>query len=140
MLEHTPHPEAVLAEIARVLRPGGWAYVSWTPWYSPWGGHDMNPYHYLGPVIGPKLYQRLHGLPRKNRFGSALWATYVGTVVRHVKLMPEFSLARVECRYWPALSFLAKVPVLREVATGNCVLHLRRNVTIQPVGSQAVLV
>ena len=30
LLEHTPNPLAVITEIERVLRPGGWAYVSWT--------------------------------------------------------------------------------------------------------------
>lgn len=40
LLEHTPAAEPVIRELERVLRPGGWGYVSWTNWYSPWGGHD----------------------------------------------------------------------------------------------------
>jgi SAM-dependent methyltransferase len=64
LLEHTPRAEPVIAEIERVLRPGGWGYISWTNWYSPWGGHDMSPYHFLGPRLGPRLYERRHGPPR----------------------------------------------------------------------------
>jgi SAM-dependent methyltransferase len=55
LLEHTANTPDVIAEIERVLRPGGWGYISWTNWYSPWGGHDMTPYHLLGPERGPRL-------------------------------------------------------------------------------------
>ncbi len=126
MLEHTPNPELVLDEIARVLRPGGWAYVSWTPWYSPWGGHDMNPYQYLGPTWGPRLYERLHGVPRKNRYGEGLWAIHVGRILKAARSMPTLAVDKVEARYWPALSALLRVPGLREVAVGNCALILHR--------------
>lgn len=129
MLEHTPVPEQVLDEIARVLKPGGWAYVSWTPWYSPWGGHDMNPYQYLGPRFGPRLYERVHGVPRKNRFGEALWAIHVGRVLRFARAMPTMSLEKTEARYWPALSGVLRVPGLREIVVGNCALEMRRNHT-----------
>ena len=53
LLEHTRDAEAVIREIERVLRPGGWAYLSWTNWYSPHGGHEMSPYHLLGPAPRP---------------------------------------------------------------------------------------
>lgn len=126
MLEHTPTPERVLEEIARVVRPGGWAYVSWTPWFSPWGGHDMNPYHLLGPQVGPRLYERLHGPPRKNRYGDGLWPTHIGRVLRDLGAVRTLRLDATECRYWPRLSWLTRVPVVREVTVGNCVLYLHR--------------
>ncbi len=126
MLEHTPAPDAVLIEVARIVRPGGWAYVSWTPWYSPWGGHDMNPYQYLGPKHGPRLYEYLHGPPRKNRFGEGLWPTHIATVLRGLRNNTEFILERAEPRYWPQFSPIVWIPGVREVLTGNCALHLRR--------------
>ncbi len=126
LLEHTADTKGVLDEIGRVLRPGGWAYVSWTNWYSPWGGHDMTPWHLLGPRLGPKLYERRHGPPRKNRFGEGLFPVHIGPTLRLVRALPELDMEGAEPRYWPWARAILKVPGLREVASWNCVLRLRR--------------
>jgi SAM-dependent methyltransferase len=39
VLEHTVDPARILAESARVLKPGGRAYVSFPLFYGPFGGH-----------------------------------------------------------------------------------------------------
>jgi SAM-dependent methyltransferase len=126
LLEHTPDAEPVIAEIERVLRPGGWGYISWTNWYSPWGGHDMSPYHFLGPERGPKLYVERHGPPRKNPYGAGLWAVHIGPTLRYVRSRPGLEIERVEPRYWPRLAFITRIPGVREVATWNCVIRVRR--------------
>jgi SAM-dependent methyltransferase len=125
-LEHIDRPERVIDEIERVLKPGGWAYISWTNWYSPWGGHDMSPYHYLGPAYGPRLYHRRHGPPRKNTYGEGLFATYVGKTMRYVDRRPHLATERVEPRYWPKLAFICRIPVVREFLTWNCVIYARK--------------
>jgi SAM-dependent methyltransferase len=126
LLEHAADTDAVLGELVRVLRPGGWGYLSWTNWYSPWGGHDMTPYQYLGPGLGPRLYERRHGPPRKNRYGEGLFAVHVGPTVRRVRCLPGVVVERVEPRYWPRLRLICAIPVVREVATWNCVIRFRR--------------
>jgi SAM-dependent methyltransferase len=126
LLEHTPNTPQVIAEIERILRPGGWGYISWTNWYSPWGGHDMSPYHFLGPTRGPRLYEKRHGPPRKNPYGAGLWAVHVGPTIRLVRSRPDLEVERIEPRYWPRLAFIARVPGLREVAMWNCVIRVRK--------------
>lgn len=126
LLEHTPNTPAVIAEMERILKPGGWGYISWTNWYSPWGGHDMTPYQFLGPRLGPRLYVRRHGPPRKNPYGAGLWAVHVGPTLRLVRSRPGLEVERVEPRYWPRLAFITRVPLVREVLTWNCVIRVRK--------------
>jgi hypothetical protein len=107
------------------LRPGGWIYMSWTNWYSPWGGHAMAPYHFLGPSLGPRLYERFHGLPDKNRMGEGLFAVHIGSTLRLIQGLNAFEIEEVVPRYWPWAAWITKVPGLREVITWNCVIRLR---------------
>lgn len=126
LLEHTPDTAAVISEMARVLRPGGWGYLSWTNWYSPWGGHEMSPYHYLGPRLGPRLYERRHGPPRKNRYGEGLFAVHIAPTLRLAEAEDRIEVERVEPRYWPWARPIIAIPLVREVITWNCVIRFRR--------------
>jgi SAM-dependent methyltransferase len=126
MLEHTPDSRRVIGEMARVLRPGGWIYLSWTNWFSPWGGHDMTPYHLLGPRLGARLYERRHGQAPKNLLGHTLWPVHIGPTLRFVRARPDLEIVRVEPRYRPRLRLIVHVPLLREVATWNCVIWMRK--------------
>jgi SAM-dependent methyltransferase len=126
MFEHTPSAEPIIDEIERVLKPGGWAYMSWTNWYSPWGGHLMSPYHYLGPRLGPKLYEKLHGKPEKHAYGETLWACHIGPTLRYVRNRPRMEIIRAEPRYWPWARAVMHVPVLRELVSWNCVIRARK--------------
>jgi SAM-dependent methyltransferase len=127
LLEHTPNSPAVLREIARTLKPGGWAYISWTNWYSPWGGHAISPWHYLGTRLGPTLYEKRYGGPHyKNAYGDGLWAVHIGRTLRLLRADPRVQIIRVEPRYWPGLRAIMRVPGAREVLAWNCVIWLRR--------------
>ena len=48
VLEHVPDPWRMADEMVRVTRPGGYVFLSFTSWLSPWGGHETSPWHYLG--------------------------------------------------------------------------------------------
>lgn len=126
VLEHTPAPGRVLDEIERVLQPGGWAWVSWTNWYSPWGGHEIVPLHYLGPRLGLATWRRLRGEPRKNVPFAGLWPTYIGRTLRDVRARAALRLVDAVPRYYPSQRWILRVPGLREVATWNCLLRLEK--------------
>jgi SAM-dependent methyltransferase len=126
VLEHTPAAAPIIGEIERILKPGGWAYISWTNWYSPWGGHLMAPYHYLGPTIGPRLYERRHGKPEKHAYGETLWACHIGPTLQLVRDRPRLEIERAEPRYWPWARSVMRVPGLRELVSWNCVIRVRK--------------
>jgi SAM-dependent methyltransferase len=125
VLEHVPDPWAMIDELLRVSRPGGFVYLSWTNWFSPFGGHDWSPFHYLGPRVGLRVHQALTGRPPIQVPGRTLFKVHVGQIVRGLrrKGIPVLDVAP---RYWPSLRFLARIPVLREVALWNCVVLLRK--------------
>jgi SAM-dependent methyltransferase len=126
VLEHTPHWERAIRELVRVCAPGGYVYLSWTNWYSPLGGHEWSPMHYLGAHRGARAYERLRGTPPPwNVPGRTLFPVHVGPVLRLVDAV-DVEVIDVAPRYWPSLRMLARLPVVREVALWNCVVLMRR--------------
>ena len=129
VLEHVPDPEAMAEEMVRITRPGGLVYLSWTPWLSPWGGHETSPWHYLGGVRAADRYARRMGRRPKNDFGRSLFACSAARMSRWAAGAAE--AGRVEVvdilpRYHPSWArWVARTPGLREVASWNVVLVLR---------------
>ncbi|MBD3930585.1 class I SAM-dependent methyltransferase [Streptomyces chumphonensis] len=127
VLEHVDDPRTFLSEMVRVTRPGGLVYVSFTNWYSPWGGHETAPWHYLGAERARARYARRHGRPAKHTLGENLFAVHVGPTLRHVRARDDVEVLAARSRYWPFLAHaITRVPVLREIATWNLLLILRR--------------
>ena len=127
VLEHVRRPWTMADEMVRVTKPGGIIYLSFTPWLSPWGGHETAPWHYLGGHRARRRYRRKTGEEPKNKFGESLFATSAGAAARWARNCPDADVLAILPRYHPWwAAWVARVPVLREIATWNFVVVLRR--------------
>ena len=121
VLEHVANPTALVAEMIRVTRPGGLLYVSFTAWYSPWGGHETSPWHYLGGERAARRYEAKVGRPPKNRFGTSLFPCHVGAALAMARGFSDQAMVLDALpRYYPRwMRWVIAVPALRELLTWN---------------------
>jgi SAM-dependent methyltransferase len=127
VLEHVRDPLGLIDEMVRATRPGGLIYLSFTNWFSPHGGHEMSPWHYLGYRLAERRYTRRSGRPPKNRFGVTLFPVHVGATLRLMRSRSDVAIVDALPRYYPRWCKAAvRIPGLREIATWNLVLILRR--------------
>lgn len=128
VLEHVLDPEDMAREMLRVTKPGGTVLISWTPWLSPWGGHETAPWHYLGGRYAADRYAARHGHRPKNDFGRSLFACSVARMSRWAKAAEaagDLSVVAMLPRYHPWWAcWVVRVPGLREIVSWNVVLVL----------------
>lgn len=141
VVEHVAHPWDLAEEMWRVVRPGGLVIVSYTVWLGPFGGHETGLWqHYVGGAFARDRYERVHGHPPKNVFGTSLFAVSAAAGLRWARTKAasastagaganyEPVVLRAFPRYHPSWAWwVVKVPVLREFATSNLVLVLRKS-------------
>ncbi|MGB7818637.1 MAG: class I SAM-dependent methyltransferase [Ornithinibacter sp.] len=129
VLEHVPDPVRMAEEMLRVVRPGGVVFISWTPWLSPWGGHETSPWHYVGGSRAADRYARRHGHRPKNDVGRSLFPCPVGPMVRwarQVEAEGRGTVLDILPRYHPWWAhWVMRVPGLREVVSWNAVVVIR---------------
>ena len=127
VLEHVRDPNGLIEEMVRATKPGGLIYLSFTNWYSPWGGHEMSPWHYLGPRFAERRYVRRYRRPPKHHCGVNLFPVHVGPVLRALRVRPDVKIVEARPRYYPRwCRLLVRLPGLREVATWNLMVIMRR--------------
>lgn len=126
-LEHVADPWGFLAELVRVVRPGGTVLVGVTNWCSPWGGHETSPWHYLGGERAARRYRARTGVEPKNRFGSSLFPVRIGDLLAWADRRDDVVLVDAFPRYYPRWCRpLVRIPGVREVATWNLAMVLER--------------
>lgn len=127
VIEHVQRPWVMADEMVRVTAPGGTLFLSFTPWLSPWGGHETAPWHLLGGAYARERYERRHGRQPKNAYGRTLFSHRAGDLVRWARGNDDVEIVAMLPRYHPRWAWwVARVPGLRECATWNFVLVLRR--------------
>ena len=127
VLEHVTDPWRMAEDMLRVTRPGGVAFVSYTVWYGPWGGHETAPWHYLGGRFARRRYARKHDRQPKNKFGESLFKVTVRDGLQWARQQDLADVLDLTPRYNPWWSrWLLRVPLVREVVTWNLVIVLRK--------------
>jgi SAM-dependent methyltransferase len=127
VLEHVPQPERMADEMVRVTRPGGLVFLSYNNWFAPNGGHETAPWHFLGGRYAADRYARRTGHRPKNDLGVTLFRTSVAQMLRWLDRQPDVEVVAVLPRYHPRWAhWVVRVPGLREVATWNLLLVLRK--------------
>lgn len=126
VFEHLAEPEVFLSQLHKVLKVGGVMFLSWTNWLSPWGGHDFSPFHYLGPRLGPKIFDKLKPGKRQHFPFVGLFPTYIGKTLRDIHRLPNIKVRSVAPRYYTEFAFLMKIPIVREFLAWNCAMLIER--------------
>ena len=126
VFEHLGKAKEFLNSVHKILSPQGRLYLSWTNWLSPWGGHEFSPFHYLGARRGHLLYDKLVGRPRKHTPFANLFPTYIGSTLKMIGGNPNLRILRAAPRYYTELSFLMKLPGIREFLAWNCAVLIGR--------------
>lgn len=131
LIEHVKNPEFLLNEIVRVLKPAGILYLSFPPFYSPKGGHQFSPFHYLGEKTALKLFQkvkhrylkipwvseRMVSDPLSYSDSFTTWGLYRMTIQRAEQILRNTHLRtlNLSTRWLPLNT--ARIPILRELIT-----------------------
>ena len=100
--------------------------LSWTPWYSPWGGHEFSPFHYLGARFGYSFYTRILKKPSQHVPYQNLFPTYIGRTLRRIRNESNLRIVQIAPRYYPECSFLMHIPIVREFLAWNCAMLIKR--------------
>ena len=152
--EHLADPAGVLGEMQRVIKPGGEVFISFPPYFSPWGAHltDWIRFPWCQVLFSEKALldaaraieqnERIHAsLPEFARIDLAgtVELPHVNklTVAGFERLLETSSLEVVSKRnrpvgtdmvkiLRPVLSLAAKIPLLREMFTSSVVLVGRK--------------
>jgi len=139
LIEHVRDPQVLLEEIRRVLKPGAVAYVSFPPYYSPMGGHEFAPYHYLGERIALRMVSRRRVVAEwvKSMYSAneeaasfddlyAGWGLYQMTIRKMRRLIRVVDLVceDLSTRYLPVSAI--RWPIVGELLTWHAQFLLRK--------------
>ncbi len=91
VIEHVDRPDALLAEIHRVLRADGRLFLSFPPFYSLMlvGGHQFKPFHLLGEWLAVRLTNRVRGTDHRGYARCYGEFGLVPLTIREVRRMLE---------------------------------------------------
>lgn len=140
LIEHVSDPGLLLSEIHRTLAKEGYCYLSFPPFYSPLGGHEFSPFHYLGEDWAIRLRTQRRKIPRwvselyhvssaPQSFSDIYqdWGLFKMTIRKAKHLIKSSGLRIVDMstRFFP-LS-LIRWPVIGEILTWHAQFLLQKS-------------
>lgn len=130
LIEHVQNPKNLILELIRLVKPKGYIYISFPPFYSINGGHQFSPFHYLGEKVSIKLtgwrerllrrnwYTKLSydkGTSFENAFGN--WGLYPLTIKDTTEIINELPVELINrSTRWLPVDF-SGIPYLGEIIT-----------------------
>jgi SAM-dependent methyltransferase len=129
VFEHLAKPDNFIAQCAQLLKPTGRLYLSWTNWFSPFGGHDFALFHYLGPRFGRWLHFKWTGKWSVHVPYAGLYITHIGRTLKLIRNTPGLEVAKMATRYYPEFTFVLRIPIVREFLAWNCALLISKQQT-----------
>jgi SAM-dependent methyltransferase len=129
VIEHVSKKQALVANIRRNLRPGGGLYLSFPPFLSFGGGHQLKPLHYLPESVAICIGKRRGSIGPDvtgyaNLFGD--WGLYRTSIsgVRRLLLRGGFRI--VECRARFLGLNTTRLPVFADLVTWHAEFYCVR--------------
>ena len=126
VFEHLAKQDSFIAQCPQLLKPTGKLYLSWTNWFSPFGGHDFAPFHYFGPRFGRWLHFKWTGKWSSHVPNAGLYMTHIGPTLKKIRKTPCLKVDKMATRYYPEFSFVLRIPVIREFLAWNCALLISK--------------
>lgn len=124
VIEHVENQKQFVSQISKNLKVGGYLYLSFPPFYSIGGGHQLKPFHYLPEKLAIKIGKKLRRISNNvygytNLFDS--WGLYITSIkkVRQILINNRFEIKTCKTRFVDEKSLFntARIPVLNEFLT-----------------------
>lgn len=121
VIEHVSDPKKLIENIYESLNENGKLYLSFPPFYSIGGGHQLKPFHYLPDSLALWLGKRLKRISEavtsyKNLAGN--WGLYKLKISNIKKILEEsgFIIRKYKPRYFNFFD-TTKIPILNDFLT-----------------------
>lgn len=140
LIEHVNKPEDLIKELIRLVRVGGFIYLSFPPFYSPIGGHHFSPYHLLGEKCAVRMVNMKAITINKNWVGKAYryransyknafdtYGLYPLTIKKVKEIIDLETVKIIDQSTKLSKMNISRIPFLGEVITWNVQFLLRKN-------------
>jgi ubiquinone/menaquinone biosynthesis C-methylase UbiE len=115
-----------LDEMYRVTKPGGMCYITIPPWFNPWAGHGLKPFHYFPFRTAKFLAEKAYG--KKIKESSWRERRLFPVTFRAMRAMIKksgFEIAATKDTHF-RMDVLTRIPVIREIAVPAVAFMLQK--------------